>query len=296
MASRSPSSFSDSTSTTQSDVDSLLSAEFYTGRTSRPCTQNNIMFPYAGYYQWPAAPKQMHAHPHIMQPSPQHSPIGINDSLHEQHFDSSMMNPQANAELLALLSSSSYPLQESMYREMPHDFEPIETQKWGGYTIEPQHPARTQFTPAQSRSSAEQEEPAQSKSKSSRKSDASSTVSQTKSQKKRGRPRMAVDGVLDDQPEERRRAQIRIAQRAYRYRARETLVKNKARVEKLEDTIKQMEQTILQFGEQLKGSGVYRDGNLQSDLRKMTETCQALAADALSQAPQDPEPISPEAE
>lgn len=97
-------------------------------------------------------------------------------------------------------------------------------------------------------------------------------------------------------PLQRRRAQIRIAQRAYRYRARETLVKNKARVEKLEDTIKQMEQTILKFGQKVEHSGIDLNNDLQCDLRRTTETCQSLAASALTQPPPDAGSASPEAE
>lgn len=96
---------------------------------------------------------------------------------------------------------------------------------------------------------------------------------------------------------QRRRAQIRIAQRAYRYRARETLVKNKARVERLEDTIKQMEQTMLKFGQKLEDSGIDLTDDLQCDLQKMTDTCQSLAANVLSQKSQElAEDNSPEAD
>lgn len=208
MAYTSPSSLSDSTSTTHSDVESLLSVEFYTGRSThldRPCAQNNIMYPYAGYYQWPQAAKQMqHGHPQVLQHSPQHSPIGVNDQLHEeQHYDSTMIPPPSGTDVLALLSSSSYPVHESMQQQLPRELEPLDVQPWGGYFVQPPPQQRPPPSASQSRSPIEPEEPAPRKPKVSRKSESSaSSQSNEQAQKKRGRPRMAVDGVLDDQPEE----------------------------------------------------------------------------------------------
>lgn len=73
-------------------------------------------------------------------------------------------------------------------------------------------------------------------------------------------------------------------------------MKNKARVEKLEDTIKQMEQTILNFGKKIENSGIDLNNDLQCDLRRTTETCSSLAASALAQQAQDADSVSPEAE
>ncbi|KAJ5754139.1 uncharacterized protein N7511_008292 [Penicillium nucicola] len=96
------------------------------------------------------------------------------------------------------------------------------------------------------------------------------------SQKKRGRPRKDNDDPAEPQ-EERRRKQIRLAQRAYREREKGVLSQHEIRIAQLETSIKQMNRAISSFGEQLAKSRVLASHtNLQDQLLKTVATCKSI--------------------
>ncbi|KAI9726665.1 MAG: hypothetical protein M1834_008978 [Cirrosporium novae-zelandiae] len=84
--------------------------------------------------------------------------------------------------------------------------------------------------------------------------------------KPKGRPRVAAK---DESAAERRRTQIRLAQRAYRMRKESTITTLKQRVSDLEKTIEEMNQSFLQFNDTLFGSSAI---NNQPDLARQLHT------------------------
>ncbi|KAL4941977.1 hypothetical protein BDV06DRAFT_171140 [Aspergillus oleicola] len=72
--------------------------------------------------------------------------------------------------------------------------------------------------------------------------------------KKRGRPRKLI-GDATVNPEERRRTQVRIAQRAYRSRKEANVSQLKDRISQLETAVKQMSASVISFGDDLVRSG-----------------------------------------
>lgn len=81
----------------------------------------------------------------------------------------------------------------------------------------------------------------------------SSGSSQLASKKQRGRPRLDPQ---DETPAERRRTQIRLAQRAYRTRKETTISELKGQVSELQSAINHMSKTFSQLHDNLFDSGV----------------------------------------
>lgn len=80
---------------------------------------------------------------------------------------------------------------------------------------------------------------------------------------------------------QRRRKQIRLAQRAYREREKGVVSQNEVRIAQLETLIKQMNCAISSFGEQLEKSGVVAsNANLQFQLLNTVATCKFITKDA----------------
>jgi hypothetical protein len=73
------------------------------------------------------------------------------------------------------------------------------------------------------------------------------------SSKKRGRPQKVQDAQT---PAERRRAQVRLAQRAYRSRQEATVSQLKNRIVEMESVIETMTEAFLAFSDRLMQSGV----------------------------------------
>ncbi|PYH89617.1 hypothetical protein BO71DRAFT_336231 [Aspergillus ellipticus CBS 707.79] len=95
--------------------------------------------------------------------------------------------------------------------------------------------------------------------------------------KKRGRPRKNENALTGERPEERRRAQIRLAQRAYRDRKEAALSKHEARIAELETAMKKMNATVFAFGDHLARSGVMTSHpNLRTYLHDTLQTCKSL--------------------
>ncbi|KAF2429463.1 hypothetical protein EJ08DRAFT_680003 [Tothia fuscella] len=93
--------------------------------------------------------------------------------------------------------------------------------------------------------------------------------------KQRGRPR--VEGQ-DETAADRRRTQIRLAQRAYRMRKETTISSLKIQVSSLQSTIEEMNKTFLQFNDSAVASGILRmSPDLGQQLKAATEKFILLA-------------------
>ncbi|KAJ9491458.1 hypothetical protein VN97_g1751 [Penicillium thymicola] len=98
--------------------------------------------------------------------------------------------------------------------------------------------------------------------------------------KKRGRPRDA-EPPLSGVPEERRRMQTRLAQRAFRSRQREAVTGLNNRISQLETILDQMSLTVLSFSDQLVQSGVLASySGLTAHLHDTIKTFHSLASEA----------------
>ncbi|KAL2009288.1 hypothetical protein VTN00DRAFT_7482 [Thermoascus crustaceus] len=97
--------------------------------------------------------------------------------------------------------------------------------------------------------------------------------------KKRGRPRLET---RDKTAAERRRTQIRLAQRAYRLKKETTISALNKRVTELEQTIKEMNKSLLAFNDQVIDSGLLAaQPELAQQLRCTTERSLSLANQAV---------------
>ncbi|KAL6229252.1 hypothetical protein BDW75DRAFT_225397 [Aspergillus navahoensis] len=97
--------------------------------------------------------------------------------------------------------------------------------------------------------------------------------------KNRGAPR--DDGGRNESPQERRRIQTRMAQRAYRSRQQASVESLKNRISFLETTIEKMSSAMVSFSEQLVQSGVLRSQPaLTTNLRDTMKTYLSLASGA----------------
>ncbi|GAB1191979.1 hypothetical protein APSETT444_001163 [Aspergillus pseudonomiae] len=97
--------------------------------------------------------------------------------------------------------------------------------------------------------------------------------------RKRGRPRKTEVRPTHEDREERRRLQIRQAQRAYRSRKEEALSKYEARIAQLEGVLRKMSTAALSFSEHVAHTGALTsNSDLQSHLRATIETCRSCTA------------------
>ncbi|RYP54408.1 hypothetical protein DL768_000825 [Monosporascus sp. mg162] len=198
----------------------------------------------------------------------------------------SLQDLSTTSDLDALLSMSSYPVPEP-FMPQPRSEEQGQLPLYGGLLPE-KFPDDQQTDQTIASRFVMQRPPER------RRSDLSTIRS---SFKKRGRPRKAHNGAMGETTEERRRVQIRLAQRAYRSRKEETTSNLKARVAHLESAIKNMTTTILSFGEQLAQAGVLvSHPDLMSHLRDTIETCVSATKEASpdGEAEADPHPQSEE--
>ncbi|KAI9764866.1 MAG: hypothetical protein M1840_008012 [Geoglossum simile] len=99
------------------------------------------------------------------------------------------------------------------------------------------------------------------------------------SKKARGRPRVDTrDETAADIPLQRRRTQIRLAQRAYRLRKETTISSLKERVSELQSAIDGVNQSFLKFNDNAMSSGIIQARpDLARDLRETTEQFLKLA-------------------
>lgn len=103
-------------------------------------------------------------------------------------------------------------------------------------------------------SSAEQEQPpTQKKKKTAKRASVNDADDQGDSKKQRGRPRLDTQ---DETAADRRRTQIRLAQRAYRHRKETTISALKGKVLDLQNTIEQMNRTFLTLHDNMVDAGI----------------------------------------
>ncbi|KAL2816073.1 hypothetical protein BDW59DRAFT_12192 [Aspergillus cavernicola] len=170
----------------------------------------------------------------------------------------------ADPELDLLLSASSYPVPEASqlqdHEEQQHNHSPP---LFGGLVV--QHGEQTNKNSSQSGDTASTP-----KSPKHRRQPPGEPV------KKRGRPRK----LLDDggaKPEERRRMQVRMAQRAYRSRKEASVSSLKERINQLEGAVKQMGTAVISFGDDLVRSGALESyPDLLKPLGNTVQACLAL--------------------
>ncbi|KAF2868603.1 hypothetical protein BDV95DRAFT_456174, partial [Massariosphaeria phaeospora] len=109
------------------------------------------------------------------------------------------------------------------------------------------------------------------------------------SKKARGRPRVDTE---DATAADRRRTQIRLAQRAYRQRKETTIASLKEENTQLQNIIEQMNKSFLKFSETAFESGLLQlSPNLAHELKQVTETFVTLAKSA-SEGDHDDEEMS----
>ncbi|KAE8150357.1 hypothetical protein BDV25DRAFT_139923 [Aspergillus avenaceus] len=115
--------------------------------------------------------------------------------------------------------------------------------------------------------------------------------------KKRGRPRKTMDTQLGEDPEERRRMQIRLAQRAYRSRKEANITSLKGRISQLESTLEKMSSAVVSFSDDLVLSGALTSHpDIASRLRDTVQTCLTLAKEANKDSDHDLPDISSHSE
>ncbi|KAH7122992.1 hypothetical protein EDB81DRAFT_813376 [Dactylonectria macrodidyma] len=106
--------------------------------------------------------------------------------------------------------------------------------------------------------------------------------------RKRGRPRKSDGGPSSQSPEERRREQIRRAQKAFRSRQEANLANSEARVRELEAAIGDMSSMVVSFAQDLAQSGLLRqNSSLKSRLCNVLERSQNIAERSASTINED---------
>ncbi|KAE8386104.1 hypothetical protein BDV23DRAFT_187577 [Aspergillus alliaceus] len=186
----------------------------------------------------------------------------------------------ATSQLTSLLSASSYPIPEPFYPQgqfQPDGYSSLAVpngillpgpSKDGERIMNMHRQAQSNDTQAQT-------ENAQ---KTTKRQSNDSTGKTTL--KKRGRPRKSMDSRMGEDPEERRRMQIRLAQRAYRSRKEANITTLKGRISQLEMALEKMSSAVVSFSDNLVQSGaISSHPDIASHLRDTVQTCLALAKD-----------------
>ncbi|KAL2839341.1 hypothetical protein BJY01DRAFT_250520 [Aspergillus pseudoustus] len=178
----------------------------------------------------------------------------------------------ADPELDLLLSASSYPMPEPVQLPEMQGFEQNEPlQLFGGVLLDNSgYPDEIAEAADASALSGPNGRP-----KRSTKTTATATGDAVR---KRGRPRKVfADGGIN--PEERRRMQVRMAQRAYRSRKEANVGLLKDRINQLETAVKQMSTAVISFGDELVRSGALDSHpDLLRPLGNTVQACLALPA------------------
>ena len=125
-------------------------------------------------------------------------------------------------------------------------------------------------------SSAEQDLPTnQKKARSSKRASVNDADDQAGDKKQRGRPRLDTH---DETAADRRRTQIRLAQRAYRHRKETTISALKGKVDSLQTTIEQMNKTFINLHDNMVDAGILNTHySLGRQLKSATEEFVALS-------------------
>ncbi|KAL4883189.1 hypothetical protein BJY04DRAFT_185025 [Aspergillus karnatakaensis] len=170
-------------------------------------------------------------------------------------------------QLELLLSANSYPIPEPPHQGLQEVDQSNSVQLYGGFFAN--HP---DFEPGSDGGSQQSDEatfpPAN--------TNPPKRVSKSDSVKKRGRPRKIADDAGVN-PEERRRVQVRLAQRAYRSRKEANVSSLKERINQLETAVKQMSTAVISFGDDIVRSGALDSHpDLLKPLGNTVQACLAL--------------------
>ncbi|KIW31114.1 uncharacterized protein PV07_02793 [Cladophialophora immunda] len=140
-------------------------------------------------------------------------------------------------------------------------------------------------------SSGEQEQVStQKKSKSTKRSSTTDGDDQASEKKQRGRPRLDTH---DETAADRRRTQIRLAQRAYRHRKETTISALKQKVNDLQTTIEHMNKTFLTLHDNMVDAGILTSHySLGRQLQAATEEFVALSKIASPESDEEEEAIA----
>ncbi|KAL5363607.1 hypothetical protein BJX96DRAFT_155969 [Aspergillus floccosus] len=201
-------------------------------------------------------------------------------------------NPLANSNIDTILSASSYPFPEPS--DLDSQYESTSRQLYGGLLVNREKRDSDRSVHVVEDATSEAHSQALIKADKS-----SQRLSPTKkeSSKKRGRPRKTAEGSTTETPDERRRMQIRLAQRAYRSRKEANITSLKSRVATLETAVERMSSAVLSFSEELVQSGVLASHpGLTGSLRDTVQTCLSLAKEATHDNPQEDAETSPQSE
>ncbi|KAE8356399.1 hypothetical protein BDV28DRAFT_110575 [Aspergillus coremiiformis] len=192
----------------------------------------------------------------------------------------------ATAQLTSLLSASSYPIPEPFYPQGQFQPEPYsQFPVSGGFLLpNPSTNGESILNGDQWIQSNDTQNAQKTTKRHPNESNGTSTS------KKRGRPRKTMDGRMDEDPEERRRMQIRLAQRAYRSRKEANITSLKGRISQLEMALEKMSSAVISFSDSLVQSGALSSHpDIASHLRDTVQTCLSLAKETCK----DGEPESP---
>ncbi|THC94156.1 hypothetical protein EYZ11_006364 [Aspergillus tanneri] len=197
--------------------------------------------------------------------------------------------PTPTSDLNSLLSASSYPVPESSVFRTQRTADPYaDVPLYGGLQLEGatrpdlhrESPDKQPISPPHT-TSPDHTDVSPKKPKRQSRAPAPST-------RKRGRPRKDMEGPTGEDPEERRRMQIRLAQRAYRSRKEANISSLKDRISTLESAVEKMSATVISFSDEIVNSGVLAShADLTGHLRKTVQTCLDLAREAASEGDQD---------
>ncbi|GKZ47504.1 hypothetical protein AbraIFM66951_010871 [Aspergillus brasiliensis] len=199
----------------------------------------------------------------------------VNDEFFGSHYDSTA--PQ----ITSLLSACSYPVPQQI--RQPQRRQDVHLPLLGGIVPENQLLLYNNDT-----------QPTQPAVKPLKGTRSNADKSGSSALTKRGRPRKVAESTADEDPEERRRRQIRLAQRAYRSRKEANLSSLKDRISELEGIVEKMSTAVLSFSDVLVQSGVLAShANLTENLRDTVQTCLTLAREANNDSPQEVTTISP---
>ncbi|PYH49125.1 bZIP transcription factor [Aspergillus saccharolyticus JOP 1030-1] len=206
------------------------------------------------------------------------------ETIHDQFFGSShpSSDSMASPQITSLLSACSYPVPEAA-ESLPEDS--AQPMLFGGITSDYNTEIdSTSSTMDSLQTNAEQvvaERPKRPRAEAEKSASGTTTA-------KRGRPRKVLDESLAEDPEERRRRQIRLAQRAYRSRKEANMSSLKTRITQLESVVEQMSSAVLSFSDHLVQSGVLESNpGLAEHLHYTVQTCLDLAKDANTDANTD---------
>ncbi|KAL4947238.1 hypothetical protein BDW69DRAFT_178845 [Aspergillus filifer] len=171
--------------------------------------------------------------------------------------------PQLDLDLDLLLSASSYPIpefQDSQFKgQSSLEHSSIDSDSYGGLVRYDGVPGGNSDASALSASTA--------KNRASKPAEPA---------RKRGRPRILIKDASVN-PEERRRTQVRMAQRAYRSRKEANVSQLKERINQLETAVKQMSTSVISFGDDLVRSGALDSHpELLKPLGNTVQACLAL--------------------